>query len=414
MRLKELEREAWLCNHCSLCTQTVNDDSGFYRICPVYEQLRFEDSSARGHNTIAFYLLNGTLEYNQEIADCVYNCTTCAACEEICKPFGTMLAQMGGSPLKTLVDPVMSVFGASLEPVRSVELLEAMRADCVDLGLEPESVRQMAGNVEQSSNIYGEPHAERLKWAEGLNLPSTADTVLFVGCNPAYRRQEIAVSTAKILRGCGIEFAVLPDEWCCGSPLLRTGSVDTAQKMIRHNVDLLREMKVRNLVTACAEGYMAISRDWPKYVGELPFKVQHISELLARLMSERKLKLKRRINKKVTYHDPCHLGRVMGVYGEPRAVLGAIPGIELVEMYPARHAAWCCGAGGGLRDSNPEMAQAIGAAKVPFIRETGASVLASACPFCKTQFIEVIEKSGESIEVRDLTELVAESMGVQI
>jgi heterodisulfide reductase subunit D len=182
--------------------------------------------------------------------------------------------------------------------------------------------------------------------------------------------------------------------------------------MIRHNVDLLREKKVRNLVTACAEGYMAISRDWPKFAGELPFKVQHISELLAELMSERKLKLKRRISKKVTYHDPCHLGRVTGVYGEPRAVLRAIPGVEVVEMYPTRHAAWCCGAGGGLRDSNPELAQAIGAAKLPHIRETGASVLASACPFCKTQFSEVIEESDDSIEVRDLTELVAESMGV--
>ena len=96
-----------------------------------------------------------------------------------------MLAQMGGSPLKTLVDPVMSVFGASLEPVRSVELLEAMRADCVDLGLEPESVRQIAANAEKESNVYGEPHTERLRWAEGLDLPSTADTVLFVGCNSA-------------------------------------------------------------------------------------------------------------------------------------------------------------------------------------------------------------------------------------
>ncbi|GAG41746.1 unnamed protein product, partial [marine sediment metagenome] len=97
---------------------------------------------------------------------------------------------------------------------------------------------------------------------------------------------------------------------------------------------------------------------------------------------------------------------------EPRAVLKAIPGLELVEMYPTMHAAWCCGAGGGVKISNPDLALEIGAAKIPFIKETGATVLASACPFCKTHFIDVIERVKEPIEVKDITELVAEAMGV--
>ena len=412
MRLEECKQEAWLCNHCSMCTQTVSDEAGFYRICPVYEQLRFEDSSARGHNTIAFYLLNGTLKYSGEVADCIYNCTTCAACEEICKPFGNMVAQMGGTALKTVVPPIMNAFGASFDPVLSVEILEAMRADCVDLGLQPEAIKKIAASAEENHNPYGEPHADRVKWAEGLDISQTADTVLFVGCNAAYRKQEIALSSAKILKGAGIDYAVLPGEWCCGSPLLRAGNVDAAEKMIRHNVDLLKEKNVRRLVTACAEGYMAISRDWPKVAGDLPFKVLHISELVAQLIKAGKIKLKRRIDSKVTYHDPCHLGRVMGVYDEPRDILKAIPGVKLVEMYPTQHAAWCCGVGGGLKDTNPELALAIGAAKVPLIKETGASILASSCPFCKTHFMDVLGEARETIEVKDITELVAESMGV--
>jgi len=412
MRLEKCAPEVWMCNHCSMCTETISDEAGWYRTCPVYRQLRFEDSSARGHNTIAFYLLEGSLQYSKRVADCVYDCTTCASCEEVCKPFGNVVAKIGGSNLKTMVPPIMSAFGAALDPLSSVEIVEAMRADCVDLGLQPEQVKRIAASTEENYNPYEEPHAYRLKWAEGLEIPQTADTVLFVGCTSSYIRQEIAISTAKILRGAGSKFAVLPDEWCCGSPLLRTGNVDLANKMVRHNVDLLKDNKIKTLVAICAEGYMAISRDWPKMAGELPFRVLHISQLLAELISAKKIRFKHPIKARVTYHDPCHLGRVMGVYDEPRAVLKAIPGIELVEVYPTKHAAWCCGAGGGLRDSNPGLALDIGAEKIPLIKETGASILTSSCPFCKANFMDVVEKAKEPIQVKDVTELVAQSMGV--
>jgi heterodisulfide reductase subunit D len=412
MRLKEYEQEVWICNHCSMCTGTVSDEAGFYRTCPTFEQLRFEDSSARGHNTMAFYLLQGPLKYSEEVANCIYNCTTCASCEEICKPMSNLIAQIGGSALKALLPRILRPLGAELDPVQSVAIVEAMRADCVDLGFQPEPLGKMAESTGKNYNPYGEPHVNRTKWAEGLDIPQTADTVLFVGCTAAYRRQEIAVSTAKVLRGAGVKFAVLPDEWCCGSPLLRTGNVDTAKEMITHNVNLLKENKVKRLVTSCAEGYMGISKDWARFAGELPFEVVHISEFITELILGGKIKLRKPIKSRVTYHDPCHLGREMGIYDEPRTVLKAIPEIELVEMYPSEHAAWCCGAGGGVKFSNPELALDIGAAKIPLIKETGASVLASSCPFCKTHFMDVIEKAGEQIEAKDITELVAESMGV--
>jgi heterodisulfide reductase subunit D len=352
------------------------------------------------------------IDRTSDVADCVYNCTTCAACEEICKPVGNMIAQIGGSALKAAIPPIMGALGAALEPVHSVEVLEAMRADCVDLGLQPEPLKKMAASAEKNHNPYGEPHANRLKWAEGLNIPQTADTVFFVGCNTAYRRPEIAIATAKILSGAKIEFAVLPDEWCCGSPLLRAGNVNSAEQMIKHNVTLFKEQRIKTLVTACAEGYMAMSRDWPKVAGALPFKVLHISQLLPDLISSGKLRIKRAIKAKVTYHDPCHLGRVMGIYDESRLVLKSIPGIKLVEMYPTKHAAWCCGAGGGLKESNAQLALNIGMAKLPLIKETGASILASACPFCKTHFMDVIERAKAGIQVKDLTELVVEAIGV--
>ena len=244
MRLDEYKREAWLCNHCSMCSEAICDDGGFYRICPVYEQLEFDDNSARGHNTIALYLLDGSLEYSADVADCVYKCTTCALCEEVCKPMSSLLASIGGSALKTMLPRIMSPLGAEMDCIQSVAIVEAMRADCVDRGLQPEALKKLADSTDKNHNPYDEPHADRTKWAQGLDIPESADTVLFVGCNTAYRRPEIAAATARILKRARIKFAVLPDEWCCGSPLLRNGNVDLAQQMIEHNVGLLREKGV--------------------------------------------------------------------------------------------------------------------------------------------------------------------------
>ena len=100
MRIEEFKRDIWTCNHCSMCTGTVSDEGEFYKTCPAYEQLRFEDSSARGHNTVAFYLLQGSLKYSKEVADSTYNCTTCASCVEICKPMSNMITQMGGMSME--------------------------------------------------------------------------------------------------------------------------------------------------------------------------------------------------------------------------------------------------------------------------------------------------------------------------
>jgi len=412
MRLERCSQEVWMCNHCSMCTETVCDEAGWYKTCPVYGQLRFEDTSARGHNTVAFYLLEGSLSYSKEVAESVFACTTCASCEEVCRPFGNVVAKIGGSALKTLVPPILNALGAEMDTLHTVEIVEAMRADCVDLGLQPEPLKKMAESTDKNKNPYGQPHSDRLKWADGLGIPDAADTVLFVGCTPSYLTREIAQSTARILKRAGVSFAVLPDEWCCGSPLLRAGNIDLARKMIKHNVELLAGKGVRRIIAPCAECYMAIGRDWPKMVGDLPFSVHHISDYLAQLASAGKLRFKNSIKSTVTYHDPCHLGRAMGIYDEPRSVLKALPGVRLVEMYPTEHAAWCCGAGGGLKASNPELAVDIGMEKVPLIKQTGASVLVSSCPFCKTNFIDVMHKAKVSIEVKDLTELVAESMGV--
>ncbi len=411
-RLEELKNETWLCNHCAMCTETICDEAGYYRTCPVYRQLRFEDNSAKGHNTIALYLLQGSLKYTQELSDCLYKCTTCATCEEICVPVGSISALMGGNELKTFLPEVVKPLGINLEPILSVKILKAMRADCVDLGIEPEPVKKMAESIRENNNPFNQPHVDRMKWAQGLDIPQEADTVLFVGCRPAYIRQEIAISTAKILKNAGIMFTVLPDEKCCGASLLGAGHVDLAEKVIKHNVDLLKKMKVKKVISICSDGCKSMQNDWPDIAGKLPFEVVHITELLCRLISEEKITFKNQINKRVTYHDPCHLGRGMKIYREPRAILNAIPGLDLVEMYPNKHGSWCCGAGGEVKLTNPDLALDIGTKKISLVKEIGASVLATSCPQCKTNFLDIIGSQKTPVEVKDVIELVAESMGI--
>ena len=411
--LKKWKDETWLCNHCSMCADTICDDAGFYRTCPVFRQLGFENNTAKGHNIIALYLLQGSVKYSADVADCVFKCTTCGTCQEICAPGGNITAQMGGTELKTFVINVVTPLGVELEGIRSPDIVKAMRADCVEMGLAPEPVKKMGESAEKNHNPYDWPHEDRMKWAEGLNIPTTGDTVMFVGCRQAYQRPEIAVSAAKILKAAGFALAIAPEERCCGASLLGTGNIAIAKKLISHNVDLLKKSGVRRVISLCGDGYRVMHQAWPEFTGgKLPFEVIHITELMAKLIAEGKIIFKNPINKTVTYHDPCHLGRGMKFYQPPRTVLEAIPGLKLVEMYPNKHASWCCGAGGGIKVSNPDLALAIGAEKIPLVKNTGASTLVTSCSYCKTNFLDVMKKEKAAIEVIDITELVAEAMGI--
>ncbi len=412
-RLAEFKDEAWLCNHCSMCSDTVCDEAGFYRTCPVYRQLRFDDNSARGHNTVALYLLQGSLEYGKDVADCVFKCTTCSTCMEICQPAGNVSALMGGTDFKTLLIEAAGPLGVPLEGVQSVNIIKAMRADCFDLGVAPEPVLEMAKSAEENGNPYGYAHADRMNWAKGQNLKTNGETVLFAGCRQAYMSPEIATLAAKILKNAGADISILSDEKCCGACMFGVGAVETGKKLLQHNYDLLKKNKVKTVISLCGDGYKSMVKDWPQILGEpLPFKVVHISQYLSDLIAGDRIKFKNTIDKTITYHDPCHLGRGMKVYNEPRQVLTSIPGINLVEMYPTKHASWCCGAGGGIKVTFPDLALAIGAEKVRLAKETGVDALVTSCSYCKTNFKDVIEKEKINIELIDMIELVAQAMEV--
>jgi len=388
-KIEKYKESVYACARCGTCRSKYDYFDHVARVCPVGEHSPgFEPYFSRGRVAVAQEILEGRTKYSPALAEVLTWCTTCKNCEEKC---GATDAT-GDSKIKT------------------TKITEAMRADIVDLGMAPEAYKRISSRIEKDRNPYSEPKEERAKWAKKLGVPNKADIMYFVGCTSAYRRPEIAKATAKILKAAGVKFGITSDEWCCGSPLFRTGFEKLAEDMAKHNVEVFKGAKT--LVTACAGCAKTIINDYPKIVGDLPFQVMHISEFLETLKDEGKLKLKKPIKKKVTYHDPCHMGRELGLYEPPRNVLTAIPGIELNEMVQNRTNAWCCGGGGGFKISNPEAAVEIAGDRLKHAKEVGAKAIVSTCPFCKTNILDAIKAKGSNLEFYDLTELIAKSMGL--
>lgn len=237
--------------------------------------------------------------------------------------------------------------------------------------------------------------------------------IYFAGCMATYRLPNIAESTIKVLKHAGVDFSMLGDkEWCCGSVAIRTGHVNEARRLARHNVDVIRNKGATRVVTACAGCYRTLAVDYPKILREdLPFEVVHFPELLKELIDEGKLEFPEEERIVVTYHDPCHIGRHMGIYDAPRDALASMPDVDLQEMNKHRETASCCGAGGGVRSTNRSLAQGAAQARIQEAEETTATLLTTACPFCTFNLRESANITG-NIEVLDLPEFVARKLKI--
>ncbi|MEA2101791.1 MAG: (Fe-S)-binding protein [Thermodesulfobacteriota bacterium] len=412
MRIEELKEDIWKCNHCSMCSEMVCDEAGYYKVCPVYQVKEFENYTARGHNTIALYLLEGSLKYDENIANILFKCTTCMICEEVCKPMGNAVAGLGGYGLKSILNDAIKPLNIDMNPIPSVDILETMRADCVDRGLEPEGIKKVARAVEKTGNIYGEPEDARGAWAGGITPDTGANTMVFAGDAAAYKAPEVAVAAMKILQRSGMRVDIFKEECASGALQFRTGYVDLAKKMVEKNLSGLKAKGIKELIVLSADDYFAIAKDWPRFAGELPFRVRHISMVISDLIKQKKLVPSKRVNRIVTYQDPCRLGRGMNIYEDPRIILRAIPGLELREMYPTAHAAWCFGGCGGVPQSDHELSMELGRRKLPLIEKTGAGVIATACPDVRVHMDEVIRNAGSQYRSMDIMELLAESLEV--
>jgi Fe-S oxidoreductase len=296
----------------------------------------------------------------------------------------------------------------------------AMREQLVEWGLYPEAFDTLRGRVTNLYNISGDDNANRLVWTEnmervpeGLDRTSGAETVYFSGCVGALypRVYSIPQSFVQILERTGERFTTLGgDEWCCGFPLQIAGMGTEVPTLARHNVEAVRAIGARRLVTTCPSCYHTWAHEYSRILGEpLGFEVLHSSELVADLIEGGRLKL-HGFGQPVTYHDPCDLGRTSGIYDAPRQVIEAIPGIEFTEMADNRELSLCCGGGGDAEMADAALTAAVGKRRVEQAQETDAKVIISACQQCSRTLAEAARRNRIRMRAMDITELVWQAM----
>ena len=228
----------------------------------------------------------------------------------------------------------------------------------------------------------------------------------YAGCTAAYRLQKIARSSAKILERLGVDFKIIGyGELCCGSVLFNMGLVDEGVELARKNAELFAEMSIRTLVTECAGCAKTFRRVYPEYL-DFRIEVLHLTEYLDTALKRSDLKLDHGSPVRVTYHDPCHLGRGLGVYDPPRNILESIKSVELVEMRRSRERSRCCGAGGGVKAGYPETAQKLGIQRLENAEQLDVDLIITTCPFCTRNLNDAARACGSKLRTKDLSEFL--------
>ncbi|MCP4625367.1 MAG: hypothetical protein GY850_17875, partial [bacterium] len=197
-------------------------------------------------------------------------------------------------------------------------------------------------------------------------------------------------------------------EICCGSPAIRIGDRQTFFDLVKRNIELFTASGVKKIITHCAGCHHVLKYDFPEVPGMPPieFEVVHVTQLLAQLIEEGKIKFTKEVPMTVTWHDPCHIGRHGGIYEEPRNILKAIPGLKVVEMERIKDQGWCCGAGAGVRLAYPEHAFEIASERIEEAKATGAQAIATCCPYCEQNLAEPLKRNNEKMKMYDLTDLM--------
>ncbi len=323
----------------------------------------------------------------------IWACTTCGACQEVC--------------------PV------NIEHIRKI--IDMRRNLVLAQSKMPESAQLMLRNMQQRGHPWSGVQSMRLRgdWTSDQELKvlaegDNADTLFWVGCTGALveRNVKATLSMTRVLKAGGVDFAVLGEaETCCGDPARRAGYEFQFQMMAEQNIEIFKNHNIKEIITSCPHCYNTIKHEYPRYGGD--FKVVHYTELIFDLISQGKLKLTNELNSKLTYHDPCYLGRYNSIYQEPRGILQAIPKTKLEEMERSRDTGFCCGGGGGLMwiEEQPGTTK-INQMRLEDALKTGAETVVTACPYCLQMFEDSIEHKGmkDSLKARDLVELVEAAM----
>ena len=423
MALEEFRLDMERCSQCSYCKFIPLDQiksRRFSKGCPSIAYNNFNAYSARGRFAVALSLLKKDSDYTPRVQDIVFKCDLCGSCDvsdKICR--------------------------YNLEPL---QMMHELRARLVEDGQELKEHAAVIEKLRKEENMVGGARSKRGDWAEGLDVKviskAPAKVLFHAGCRYSYDKElwPSIKNAVTIFQDAGIDIGIMgKDETCCGARARYMGYKDDFKKFAQKTIKAWKAAGVKTVVTSCADCFHAFLRLYPPLGGE--FEVLHTVQYLDKLIKQGKIKLTKPVNIRVTYHDPCHLGRqgepyipwngkekkiynqiiayepkkpryngAWGVYDAPRDVLKAIPGLELTEMERIKEYAWCCGAGGGLKEGYPEFSNWTATERIEEAKSTGAEAIVSACGWCERNFNDAIGAAGDKMKVFDVADLVKQAM----
>jgi Fe-S oxidoreductase len=382
--------DAYACIMCNRCQDA----------CPAYETGKVLSPAAMEINKRYFLnqeasRLAAGAQSSQKLTDyaitpeAIWACTACGACVEVCP--------VGNEPMRDI-----------LEIRRHLVLMENRF---------PEELQIAFRGMERAANPWNVGPEERLKWAEGHNVPTIKENpdpeiLWWVGCAPATdpRAQNTAISFANILNKAGVSFAVLGDqERCTGDSARRSGNEYIFNELAKENVEQMNNVSPNRIVTTCPHCLHTLKNEYPAFGGH--YEVVHHTQLLEELIQDERINLSGSLKTdRVTLHDPCYLGRQNDIFAAPRNMLKAT-GAQFQELTRSSSNSFCCGAGGGQMWKEEEQGnERVSMNRLNEAIESGAESLAVACPFCMLMLNDVAVTSGTDIRIQDIVEIVAEGL----
>jgi Fe-S oxidoreductase len=426
LELKDYKNDMKRCARCSLCKWPPLAQMKSWRFsnnCPSIARYNFHTYSGGGRMALGLALAEGSLdEVTDELLNIVHRCTACGACDSSCK------------------------YNSELEvlwPIYSI------RARLAGMGHVLPEHAVLLDSLRKEDNVLMQPKADRGKWAEGLDVKDLskgehAEVVYHAGCLYSYDAEltSIARDTVSLLREAGVDLGIRgSQESCCGSIAFQMGFQGEFIKFAESNIDDWNAAGVSKVITSCACGFGVMRSVYPLLGKEMRFQVLHITEYVDELIKEGRLKPARRFPARVTYHDPCNLGRKSevyvpwkgeekkvlgqfivrepekvvhrgwdGIYEPPRDIIRSVPGAELVEMERTMEWAWCCGAGSGVKQSMNDFALWTAGERIEEAKSVGGEAIVTACPWCQRNFKDAIAESGDKLEVYDVVEFLRQAL----
>jgi Fe-S oxidoreductase len=424
MALIDYKNDMMRCMRCSECKWIPLAKISNWRYahsCPSISRYNFHAYSGGGRLAMGLSMLEGRIGYTNDFLNILYKCTMCGACEVSCK---------------------------CNKDLENMAIAQELRIKAVEDGeLLPQHMLIVDG-LRREDNMMQAKKVDRGNWAKGLEVKNIteekAEVYFHAGCRYSFDEglwSQVRASLNILLKA-GVDVGIAgKDESCCGCRVYEMGYLGELTKYAESNVEMLKNADVKTIVTPCADCYAGFKVQYPKIGKITNIQVLHITEYLDLLIKNGKLRLSKKVPMSVTYHDPCHLGRLgepfvpwngkekvvfnqmyiydppkpwrkgtYGVYDIPRDVIKAVPGVELREMKRIKEYAWCCGAGGGVIDVYSDFAIWTALERIEEAKSTGAQAMVTACPWCKRNFLDALKESGGSLKIMDVIELVEQAI----